>query len=149
VSNADQAIAILESDLKISLVFTNIDMPGTINGLKLAAAVRDRWPPVHLVVASGKHRPHKNEMPARTVFLPKPYLAQKSWRLSTRQRNAREVWPGGVVARFRPTKHARFQAGAEAHLMQFQSIFRLARCRTLRWARRYKFPQPKLRIGRP
>jgi two-component system, response regulator PdtaR len=74
VSNADQAIAILESDLKISLVFTDIDMPGTMDGLKLAAAVRARWPPVHLVVASGKHRPHKSEMPARTVFLPKPYL---------------------------------------------------------------------------
>lgn len=74
VHNADQAIAVLERDTEISLVFTDIDMPGTMDGLKLAAAVRNRWPPVHLVVASGKHRPHKNEMPARTVFLPKPYL---------------------------------------------------------------------------
>ena len=73
-SDADAAIKILEADRSIALIFTDIDMPGSIDGLKLAAAVRDRWPPVHIVIASGKHRPEVGEMPARAVFLPKPYL---------------------------------------------------------------------------
>lgn len=73
-ADADAAIAILESDRSISLVFTDIDMPGSMDGLKLAAAVRDRWPPVHIVIASGKRIPDRVEMPERAVFLPKPYL---------------------------------------------------------------------------
>lgn len=72
-NNADQAIRILERDQSITLVFTDIDMPGSMDGLKLAAAVRDRWPPVHIVIASGKRRPMEAEMPVRAVFLSKPY----------------------------------------------------------------------------
>lgn len=55
--DAGAAIAILEARQDIHLVFTNIDMPGSMDGLKLAAAVRDRWPPVHLVITSGGHQP--------------------------------------------------------------------------------------------
>lgn len=73
-SNADEAIQILETDPAITLVFTDIDMPGTMDGLRLAAAVRHRWPPVHIVIASGKRRPALSEMPERAVFVPKPYL---------------------------------------------------------------------------
>lgn len=72
--NADRAIAILESDSEFDIVFTDIDMPGSMDGLKLAAYVRNRWPPVHLIIASGKHRPRLDEMPTESVFLPKPYL---------------------------------------------------------------------------
>jgi len=72
--NADEAISTLETDRSICLLVTDIDMPGTMDGLKLAAAVRNRWPPVHIVVASGKHRPNADDMPNRCVFLPKPYL---------------------------------------------------------------------------
>jgi two-component system, response regulator PdtaR len=72
--NADEAIRILEADTTICLVFTDIDMPGSMDGLKLAAAVRKRWPPVHIVIASGKHSPTLHEMPPRAVFLSKPYL---------------------------------------------------------------------------
>lgn len=74
-SNADQAIRILEQDRSITLVFTDIDMPGSMDGLKLAAAVRHRWPPVHIVIASGKRRPLAADLPERSVFLPKPYMA--------------------------------------------------------------------------
>ncbi|MGC1346111.1 MAG: response regulator, partial [Methyloceanibacter sp.] len=45
-SNADEAIAILESRKDIRIVFTDIDMPGSMDGLKLARAIRDRWPPI-------------------------------------------------------------------------------------------------------
>ena len=44
-ASADEAIAILEARLDITVVFTDIQMPGRMDGLKLAAAVRDRWPP--------------------------------------------------------------------------------------------------------
>jgi CheY-like chemotaxis protein len=54
VRTADDAIAILETRQDIHLVFTDIDMPGSMDGLKLAAAVRDRWPPVHIIITTGK-----------------------------------------------------------------------------------------------
>ncbi|WP_352618747.1 response regulator [Mesorhizobium australicum] len=54
-SNADEAIAILESGVMIEAMFTDIDMPGSMDGLKLSAAVRDRWPPIKIVATSG-HR---------------------------------------------------------------------------------------------
>jgi len=71
-TNADQAIAILEARQDIHLVFTDIDMPGSMDGLKLAAAVRDRWPPVHIIITTGKVRPM--EIPANALFIPKPYV---------------------------------------------------------------------------
>jgi CheY-like chemotaxis protein len=52
-ANADEAIQMLERHSDIRLIFTDIDMPGLMNGLKLAAAVRDRWPPVRIIATSG------------------------------------------------------------------------------------------------
>ena len=53
-ASADEAIAILEARSDIRLVFTDVEMPGTIDGVKLAHYIRNRWPPIHLIVASGK-----------------------------------------------------------------------------------------------
>jgi CheY-like chemotaxis protein len=72
--NADAAIAILEARADIHLVFTDIDMPGSMDGLKLAACVRDRWPPVHIIITTGKNRPLK--IPANALFIPKPYVGR-------------------------------------------------------------------------
>jgi CheY-like chemotaxis protein len=74
VGNASEAIAALEARQDIHLVFTDIDMPGSMDGLKLAAAVRDRWPPVHIIITSGKARPMT--IPANALFIPKPYLTR-------------------------------------------------------------------------
>jgi CheY-like chemotaxis protein len=74
VGNADQAIAVLELRQDIHLVFTDIDMPGSMDGLKLAAAVRDRWPPVHIIITTGKARPMN--IPANALFIPKPYITR-------------------------------------------------------------------------
>src|SRR6202044_3580365 len=73
-ANADHAISILENRLDIRLVFTDIDMPGSMDGLKLAALVRDRWPPIHIIITTGKARPL--EIPANALFIPKPYLGK-------------------------------------------------------------------------
>lgn len=71
--DADEAIRILEVRPDIRLVFTDIDMPGSMDGLKLSHYVRNRWPPIHLILASGKSPIDASELPARARFFPKPY----------------------------------------------------------------------------
>jgi CheY-like chemotaxis protein len=71
--NADHAIAILEAHPEIGLVFTDIEMPGSMDGLKLAEFVRHRWPPVHFIVASGKVPRDKAQLPEGSLFFAKPY----------------------------------------------------------------------------
>src|ERR1700693_1465513 len=72
-SNADEAVAILEARLDIAVVFTDIQMPGTMDGLELARAVRDRWPPIHIVATSGLVDVREGDLPNGGLFLPKPY----------------------------------------------------------------------------
>jgi two-component system, response regulator PdtaR len=54
VSNADEALSVLEARDDIAAVFTDVQIPGSMDGLGLIRLVRDRWPTVGLVVASGK-----------------------------------------------------------------------------------------------
>ena len=77
VSNADEAIAVLEQRLDICLVFTDIQMPGSMDGLKLAAAVRDRWPPIHIIATSGNVRVTLQDLPKGGRFLAKPYNSKQ------------------------------------------------------------------------
>jgi CheY-like chemotaxis protein len=72
-ANADEAIQILETHSDIRLIFTDIDMPGSMNGLKLAAAVRDRWPPVRIIATSGHFKLQAGDLPADARFISKPY----------------------------------------------------------------------------
>jgi CheY-like chemotaxis protein len=72
-SNADDAIALLEQHPTINLVFTDIDMPGSMDGLKLSAFVRKRWPPVRIIVTSGKRLVEITELPDGSMFFAKPY----------------------------------------------------------------------------
>ncbi|UPK31276.1 response regulator [Bradyrhizobium sp. 195] len=71
--NADEAIAILSARSDIHVVFTDIQMPGSMDGLKLARFVRDRWPPIKIVATSGHVPIEDDDLPAGSVFLPKPY----------------------------------------------------------------------------
>jgi two-component system, response regulator PdtaR len=72
-SNADEAIEILKARPGIHVVFTDIQMPGSMDGLKLAQFVRNRWPPIKIVATSGLLRVADDDLPAGSVFLPKPY----------------------------------------------------------------------------
>jgi CheY-like chemotaxis protein len=72
-ASADQAILILEARLDIMVVFTDIQMPGSMDGLKLAAAIRGRWPPIKIVATSGLVDVRQDELPEGGRFLPKPY----------------------------------------------------------------------------
>lgn len=73
VSNADDAIVILERRHDIKIVFTDIDMPGSMDGLKLAEAVRGRWPPIEIIVTSGHRIVTADDLPPRCIFFAKPY----------------------------------------------------------------------------
>jgi CheY-like chemotaxis protein len=79
-SNSEEAIAILEARKDIRIVFTDVDMPGTMDGLKLAHAIRTRWPPVELIVTSGHFNLSDADMPERGRFFPKPIVIKRSFR---------------------------------------------------------------------
>ena len=72
-SNADEAIAILEQCNDIGVIFTDIDMPGSMDGLKLAHFVKDRWPPIKIITTSGHAKINANDLPEGVRFVPKPY----------------------------------------------------------------------------
>src|SRR3981189_1951668 len=74
--NADEAIAILEARSDISLLFTDIQMPGSMDGLKLAHAVHDRWPAIKIILVSGQVKPTDAEKPADSRFFGKPLSAE-------------------------------------------------------------------------
>lgn len=73
VSNADEALKILAIRTDIRAVITDIDMSGSMDGLRLARLIKGRWPPIHLIVASGRNTPSKEELPANGRFIRKPY----------------------------------------------------------------------------
>ena len=73
--DADEAIGILAARNDISLIFTDVHMPGSMDGLKLAHFVRDRWPPVKIVATSARVRIIASDLPEGGRFLPKPYSA--------------------------------------------------------------------------
>ena len=76
-ANADQAIKILESRRDVTVVFTDIQMPGSMDGLKLARAIRGRWPPIKIVATSGLLTICNDGLPSGSHFLPKPYSASQ------------------------------------------------------------------------
>src|SRR5581483_11266665 len=69
----DEAIRILEARADIHLVFTDVELPGTMDGLRPAHYIRDRWPPVKLIVASGKFAVDERQLPPGARFFSKPY----------------------------------------------------------------------------
>jgi CheY-like chemotaxis protein len=71
-ANADEAVRILESRNDIRVVFTDIDMPGSMDGAKLAACIRYRWPPVEIILTSGHEGLKDVEIPERGLFF-QPY----------------------------------------------------------------------------
>lgn len=72
-SDADEAWDILERRSDIGVLFTDIDMPGSMCGRTLAARVHASWPDIRLVLTSGRHRLSDAEIPDHGLFVPKPY----------------------------------------------------------------------------
>ena len=73
-ATADHAMALLEdSDANVRIIFTDIDMPGSMDGLGLAWLVRGRWPTVRIIVASGHRIVARDDLPRGAAFFAKPY----------------------------------------------------------------------------
>jgi CheY-like chemotaxis protein len=70
--DADDALAILQSRSDIALLFTDIQMPGSMNGLQLAHAVHQRWPPIKIILASGQLKLSSRDIPQHSRFFGKP-----------------------------------------------------------------------------
>jgi two-component system, response regulator PdtaR len=83
--NGDEALELLEADSDVQLLFTDINMPGTIDGMALARRVHDRWPQIGIMVASSKPILKTDELPAGSRFEQKPYSP------ATVVRHAREL----------------------------------------------------------
>lgn len=73
--DADEAIAILETRPDILVIFTDVQMPGSMDGLQLARFVRNRWPPIKIVGTSGLADLGEKDLPEGGCFVSKPYQA--------------------------------------------------------------------------
>jgi two-component system, response regulator PdtaR len=71
--HADEAIPVLEAPNEIRVLFTDVRMPGSMNGYALAHYVHGRWPEVKIIVTSGHTRVREDSLPTGAVFMPKPY----------------------------------------------------------------------------
>ena len=71
--NASAALMTLEERLDVRVVFTDVNMPGGIDGIMLAICIRRRWPAIQIIITSGRPWPAEAVVPADIVFFPKPY----------------------------------------------------------------------------
>ena len=71
--SADEAIALLDAYPTIQILLTDIKMAGSMDGIRLGHHVRDRWPPVKIIVASGMIGTRFSDLPAGSVLVTKPY----------------------------------------------------------------------------
>lgn len=77
VGNADEAMVVLQTRDDILVLVTDVSMPGSMDGLDLARAVHDRWPPINIVVVSGHVPNTEAHLPERSRFFTKPYPSEK------------------------------------------------------------------------
>ncbi len=76
-ANADEAVNILETHNDIAIVFADINIPGSIDGMALAETIRKRWPQIEILLTSGQTSVRARALPARALYLPKPYQVSK------------------------------------------------------------------------
>ncbi|MGU3493667.1 response regulator [Xanthobacteraceae bacterium A53D] len=75
-SDAEEALRALDVVPQIDCLLTDIQMPGTMNGLELASLVREKWPSIAVVVTSGRERPTSAELPLGARFVAKPHARE-------------------------------------------------------------------------
>ncbi|WP_312794850.1 response regulator [Tianweitania sp.] len=71
-TSVENAIAILETRLDIRIVYMDLDMPRGVDGVKIAAAIRDRWPPIEIVLTASRVDGARIQLPVRAKFFAKP-----------------------------------------------------------------------------
>jgi CheY-like chemotaxis protein len=70
---ADDAIILLDQHSEIVRLLTDIEMPGSMDGIRLAHHVAERWPPIKIIVLSGRFHTQLCDLPPDSLFIPKPY----------------------------------------------------------------------------
>jgi CheY-like chemotaxis protein len=80
-SNADEALAALHARPEVRVLFTDVDMPGSMDGFELARVTREHWPEVAVLVVSGKTTPGPDDLPPGGRFIAKPYQPERLIRL--------------------------------------------------------------------
>ncbi|RFC62586.1 response regulator [Fulvimarina endophytica] len=83
-SNADEAMEILRNHPSIRVLFTDVEMPGSMNGIELAERVHREFPNMGIIVVSGHPRINKSSLPIDVDFFAKPYQAKEFTRTLTR-----------------------------------------------------------------
>lgn len=74
-ADADQALYLLETNSDIKVVFTDVEMPGTLDGFALAQCIEAKWPTIGVLVTSGRRLPNEVFAAATRCFVPKPFRA--------------------------------------------------------------------------
>jgi len=82
--SADEAVDLLDTHPEVGLLMTDVSMPGSMDGLALAHLTHESWPLVKIVVTSGRMDPREDELPAGSVFVPKPLERPRLWRVLSR-----------------------------------------------------------------
>ena len=93
--DADEAIILLDTHPEIEVLMTDINMPGSMDGIRLAHHVRRRWPPLKIIVVSGMLQTELSDLPEGSVFLPKPIARPFLWRELSGLLNAADPGPNG------------------------------------------------------
>jgi CheY-like chemotaxis protein len=75
-ADAVEAIEVLQNRHDIRIVFSDVKMPGGLDGLQLASIVRDRWPLIEIVLTSGHVTKKEVKLPTGAVFFQKPYRTE-------------------------------------------------------------------------
>jgi two-component system, response regulator PdtaR len=75
-ASADEAIELLQNAPDVRLVFTDVDMPGSMNGVALAMVIHERWPNIRVLLTSGHHRLANSALPDCGRFISKPYSGE-------------------------------------------------------------------------
>ena len=79
-ASAEEALAVLEHRRDVELVVTDINLPGTMNGLQLAALVRGQWPAINIIVVTGYSSPRSEEIPTGSLFVSQAVQRGKNYR---------------------------------------------------------------------
>lgn len=75
-ADADEALAILNNHDAVHVLFSDVDMPGSMDGLELAHLVQQRWPHIRLLLTSGNHQLSRDGLPPKGQFVRKPWTQE-------------------------------------------------------------------------
>src|SRR5215471_20358193 len=70
--NGEDALSLLESNPNIGVLFTNINMPGPLDGVTLASIAAVQWPHLAIIIGSGDVLPPSGSLPSGVTFIRKP-----------------------------------------------------------------------------